>query len=138
MTTLKYKLTPVGRPRETQRDKWGPSKAVQRYRAYRDKVKLLKVKMPKAHAEVTFVLPMPLSWSKAKKKRMVGGGHEQTPDLDNLLKGLMDAIYYKHPEGKKDSEVWNVKGLTKLWGYDGTIYISWAVPNPKNLGLARL
>ena len=41
---------------------------------------------------VTFYLPIPMSWSKKKKENRIGQFHASRPDLDNLLKGVLDAL----------------------------------------------
>lgn len=63
-----------------------------------------------------FWIPMPPSWSKKKKREMFGTPHRQTPDLDNLEKAVLDAIF------SDDSKVWAMLAY-KYWGYDGAIDI---------------
>lgn len=75
-----------------------------------------KVCLPSYLGHVTFVLPMPDSWSLKKKKAMDGKAHMNVPDLDNLLKALGDAVY------GDDSGIWDVR-VTKRWGYEGKIII---------------
>ena len=53
--------------------------------------------------EIIFVLPI------KNKKNKDGTPHKQRPDIDNLLKGFMDAIL------EEDSFVWNVS-IQKKWG----------------------
>jgi Holliday junction resolvase RusA-like endonuclease len=48
---------------------------------------------------------------------MVGRPHQQKPDLDNLLKALVDACY------QEDKGIWNYGELKKLWDYKGSIII---------------
>jgi hypothetical protein len=62
MTT--YDIEPIGKPRMTRSDKWKKRPEVMRYRAFCDEVRLRKLTMPESGAHVTFVLPMPASWSK--------------------------------------------------------------------------
>ncbi len=48
--------------------------------------------------QITWYMPMPQSWSTAKKKRMLGKPISVKPDLDNLEKLLLDTckgILYK-------------------------------------------
>jgi len=59
---------------------------------------------------------MPKSWSKKKKAEMLGQPHQQKPDIDNLLKALMDAVL---PE---DSHIYDIRA-TKYWGNVGGIDI---------------
>ena len=111
-----YNITPMGKPRMTRADKWKKRPEVLRYRAFCDRVRLLGVELPEAGAHVTFILPMPPSWSKKKRQAMVGKPHQQKPDKDNLEKALMDAIY------ADDSHIWDSR-VTKLWGEEGQIII---------------
>jgi len=69
---------------------------------------------------VLFEMPMPKSWSKAKKIRMNGTPHIQTPDTDNLLKAVMDGMRCVWSD---DRTVYQVSG-TKLWAYDPQVIIT--------------
>ena len=66
---------------------------------------------------VIFIIPMPKSWSKKRKRLMVGLGHRSKPDLDNYVKGLLDACF------DDDSCCWDLRA-SKLWGVKGRIVIS--------------
>ncbi len=111
-----YPIIPVPKPRMTQRDKWAKRPAVMRYRAFCDEVRLHGVKLPDSGSHVTFVMPMPKSWSAKKKYIMCGEPHQQTPDVDNLGKALFDAVH------KQDCTIWDVR-ITKKWGHSGVIII---------------
>lgn len=111
-----YNITPVPAPRMTQRDKWAKRPCVMRYFTFRDEVKKLGVNVNESGDAIVFVMPMPNSWSKAKKKSYDGSPHQQKPDSDNLLKSLLDAIF------KDDSHVWDVR-ISKIWGIKGQIVI---------------
>jgi Holliday junction resolvase RusA-like endonuclease len=112
-----YLITPVAKPRMTRSDKWKKRKCVLKYWAYRDEIRLFRVKIPESNARIIFYLPMPDSWSKKKKEQMLGKPHQQKPDIDNLVKGILDATY------KDDSTVWDIKAA-KYWGRRGEIYIA--------------
>ena len=112
----KYPITPVPKPRMTRRDKWAKRPCVLRYYWFKDLVRSYKVELPTENAHVTFWMPMPRSWSKKKKAEMVGGPHQQTPDLDNMLKALADAVY------GDDSIIWDIR-VTKRWATTGAIQI---------------
>lgn len=112
-----YNITPVAKPRMTRSDRWKKRKCVTDYWAYKDEVQLKKVMVPEQGANIVFVLPMPKSWSKKEKARMNGQPHTKIPDVDNLLKGLMDACL------KQDCKVNNVT-VSKVWGTNGMIKIS--------------
>lgn len=111
-----YNVQPVAKPRMTRRDKWTERPPVMRYRAFKDHCLALGMQIPKQGAYIRFKIAMPKSWSKKKKEYHNGQPHEQKPDLDNLLKGLLD-IY---PD---DSGFWHFSGIEKRWSYKGAIEI---------------
>lgn len=111
-----YNVVPMGKPRMTGADKWKKRPEVLRYRAFCDHVRLLGVKLPEANSHVTFILPMPKSWSKKKRAEMNGKPHQSKPDKDNLEKALLDALF------EDDAHIWDSR-VTKLWGEEGQIII---------------
>ncbi|HHQ6593929.1 RusA family crossover junction endodeoxyribonuclease [Serratia fonticola] len=111
-----YAIVPIPKPRMTQRDRWAKRPPVLRYFAFCDEIRHNRISLPESGYHVTFVLPMPPSWSKKKRAEMAGKPHQQKPDADNLLKALMDAIY------NEDCSVWDVR-VTKRWGDTGEITI---------------
>lgn len=106
-------ITPVSKPRMTQRDAWKQRPCVMRYRQYKDDLRPIIAALP-ACFEIAFALPMPPSWSKKKQSAMVGTPHQQTPDFDNLLKGFTDAIL------DQDCTIWAGTYL-KVWRHRGAI-----------------
>lgn len=114
--SITYLVVPVPKPRMTIRDKWAQRPPVLRYRAFCDEVRLKGVSLPESGWHVTFVLPMPASWSKKKKADMAGKPHQQKPDKDNLEKALLDAIF------EDDCRIWDGR-VTKIWGKSGQIII---------------
>jgi len=118
MAGVIYEIEPMGKPRMTQRDKWAKRPAVLRYRAFKDECRLKRVELPSGGAHVTFVIPMPKSWSKKKRAEMNGKPHQQKPDLDNLAKALMDAVH------DDDAGIWSMC-LSKGWGESGPIKIEY-------------
>lgn len=111
-----YEITPVTKPRQTQKDKWAKRPAVVRYREFADKARELGIYLTDGDTHVIFMVPMPDSWSKEKREQMAGKPHQQTPDADNLLKALMDAIR------KEDSGIWRILP-EKRWAESGGILI---------------
>ena len=113
-----YSITPVPKPRQTRSDKWKKRPAVLRYRSFADEIRL---RFPQDFdingSRITFHMPMPKSWSKKKKAEMVGRPHQQRPDIDNLAKSLLDALY------GDDSHIWNIS-LVKKWAVEGSIEIT--------------
>ena len=112
-----YPVNPCPKPRMTRRDKWAKRTCVLKYRAFKDEVRLRKITLPPAGAHVTFVVPMPASWSKNRRAAMLGKPHKQRPDVDNFGKALFDAIY------DDDSGVYDIR-LSKVWGDTGGIIIN--------------
>jgi Holliday junction resolvase RusA-like endonuclease len=80
---------PVPKPRMTQQDRWLKRERVLKYWDWKARVqKVCPVFDPRCDSlSATFYLPRP----KALKQR-VTVGHHGKPDLDNLLKGLLDAL----------------------------------------------
>jgi Holliday junction resolvase RusA-like endonuclease len=112
----RYPITPLGKPRQTQRDRWAKRPAVLRYRAFCDEVRARGVQLPESGCHVLFVLPMPRSWSRQKREIWKGKPHQQKPDLDNCVKALLDALY------ADDCRVWDMR-CSKVWGDSGEIVI---------------
>lgn len=109
-----FRLTPVSKPRMTQRDKWAQRKPVMEYFAFRDHLKLLARQLtfkPSDQMRIWFYLPMPTSWSKRKKLEMGGKPHQQKPDRDNLEKAVLDALF------TEDSVSWHGETF-KYWAND--------------------
>lgn len=83
-----YFINPLSKPRMTKSDSWKNRPVVMNYWAYKDLVKLHKVEIPAA-CHIVFYIAMPNSWSEKKKLAMNDRPHQQTPDIDNILKGLL-------------------------------------------------
>lgn len=117
--TLILDIIPVAKPRMTQADKWKKRPAVLKYRAFCDE---LRLKLPRDfdfnYCSITFVIPMPKSWSKKRKDLMGFTPHTQTPDLDNYLKALLDAHM------SDDSGIHTLNRVRKVWGLTGRIWIN--------------
>lgn len=113
----KLQITPVPKPRMTQRDRWKQRRCVTRYWEYKDRLRDLysAAQLPKSY-HLIFVLPMPRSWSRRKRAEMAGTPHQSKPDKDNLEKGFLDAIF------DDDAAVWDGR-VSKIWGYCGRILI---------------
>lgn len=112
--TINVKPTPA--PRMTQRDRWARRPCVLRYFAFRDQIKTEGVRIEPSGDRVTFVVPMPKSWSKKKRASMDGQPHQQKPDVDNLLKALLDSVF------DDDCGVYDIHPR-KVWGGEGRIVI---------------
>jgi len=99
----------------SQSDAWKKRPSVLRYRAFCDTVRLLGARLPRAY-KITFLIPMPESWSEKKKSELVGKPHCQKPDASNLTKATEDALV------KDDSVLWRI-AADKLWSYSPAIVI---------------
>lgn len=60
---------------------------------------------------------MPKSWTARKREDMDGAPHEQKPDIDNLLKALLDATHHD------DSHIWRICA-EKRWAPAGSIEVT--------------
>jgi Holliday junction resolvase RusA-like endonuclease len=111
-------VCPVAAPRQSRRDAWDPSPAAARYRAFRDELRLAARGRYEVGPvlEIRFVLPMPRSWSTRRRELGRGAPHQGKPDVDNLVKGFLDALT------EDDSFVWKVEA-SKVWGEAGEILV---------------
>lgn len=109
-------VDPIAKPRMTRRDKWKQRPCVMRYRAFKDAVREQFSGELDGVLAVTFHLPMPPSWPRTKRDRMRGMPHQQKPDADNLVKGLLDALLVD------DASVWHIDAQ-KLWADDGAVIL---------------
>jgi len=66
---------------------------------------------------IEFYLPLPKSYSKKKREELMGQPHEQKPDIDNLVKGLLDALL------KEDKGVHTIIA-SKSWANNGMIVVN--------------
>lgn len=119
MEKIELDIVPCPKPRMTRRDKWEKRDCVVRYRQFCD---LFRAKFPYEtipdEIKIDFELPMPSSWSRKKYSFMEGKPHQQKPDIDNLVKSVLDALHVD------DSHVWKLIA-TKRWAVNGkiTLYI---------------
>lgn len=127
---MRYPVEPMAKPRMTRSDKWKQRDCVMRYRVFKDACRLHGVVVPES-ADVTYVVPMPASWSQKKRDRMRGMPHQQRPDLDNFDKGLLDAVH------DEDSHVWQLHSR-KIWGDTGWIVVVSLVNEALSENLARV
>jgi Holliday junction resolvase RusA-like endonuclease len=111
-------ITPVGKPRMTRRDKWMVRPCVKKYRNYLDVLKLHAIHFQKSSSLfIRFEIPMPNSWSKKKKKEMHQKPHQQKPDIDNLVKAVLDSLFHD------DSHVFYINAF-KTWSHVGSVFLS--------------
>lgn len=92
--------TPIPKPRMTKADVWKKRPCVVEYRAWADAIRLKVCGAPDKYLPCTephsiflvFYLPIPPSTPPAKARRLEGTYHDRRPDIDNLAKGVMDAL----------------------------------------------
>ena len=107
----------MAKPRMTQADSWKKRPIVLKYWEYKDDIKKWASDNNfNLGNEIycVFNIPMPKSWSQKKKDAMLYKNHQQRPDIDNLLKGLMDALL------EEDSHIHTVYSK-KVWSNEGSI-----------------
>ncbi len=103
---------PVSKPRMTRADVWKKRPCVLEYRNWADCVRVAAqeaglIEMAMNDGDVvecilTFILPIPESTKGAKREKLKGRGHNVRPDLDNLVKGVLDALF------ENDSSVYKI------------------------------
>lgn len=116
---LKVKCKPIAKPRLTRSDAWRKRKCVLQYYAYKDM--LLKECEQQNFVlgdafYVKFTIGFPPSYPKKKRELLLGKPHTIKSDLDNLLKGLMDAIKVN------DQSVYYVIAY-KVWGNKDSLLV---------------
>ena len=94
---------PVAKPRMTRSDKWKKRPCVLQYRAWCDKARGYAEGLP-PHDSIAmltakaFFCP-PASWSRKKRRETIGRLHRQKPDVDNILKAILDCFFPSGDEG---------------------------------------
>ena len=113
-------VNPMGAVRQTKRDKWKKRPVVERYHQFRDDLRYAcksnNFELGDTF-EIIFYIPMPKSWSKKKTIKTYNTPHNQKPDIDNLVKAVMDALM------TDDKQVWKIKA-EKRWSDSGSIMIN--------------
>ncbi len=91
-------VEPMGKPRQTHADKWLKRDCVVRYHRFANTIKAEALRQHLDLSDVGTVcvsayFSLPASWSKKKKNALSNQAHRQTPDADNVIKGIMDALF---------------------------------------------
>ena len=109
---------PVSKPRMTQSDSWRkpPRKCVAQYREFADKIREYastvqwKEESGLAYSfSIKFVFEFPKSYSKKKCESLVSKPYLQKPDIDNLVKAILDPLF------EADQKVWALDRIEKIW-----------------------
>ena len=87
---------PKGRPRFANGHAYTPKDTME-YEEAVQTIARLAIKEPyecPLRLKITFFMPIPKSWSKAKKMRAMGGSEVPStkPDIDNLCKAILDSL----------------------------------------------
>ncbi len=121
MTRYIFNIKPMGKPRFTWGDKANYRKCTQDYWNFKkdlvEQVEKLNYKIPDVLQNITIILPMPKSWSQKKRILMDRKPHQQTPDIDNILKAFQDCLL------ENDSTIHTYNNIRKIWGLTGQIII---------------
>lgn len=116
-------INPNTKPRMTRSDKWKERPCVMQYRSFKDELRkeckrLNLIELKPQLQSLIFYIPMPETWSKKKKLLMEGKPHQQSPDIDNFLKAIFDAMLLQ------DNYIYSIKGeLGKYWAKEGMIIL---------------
>lgn len=133
---IRIEIEPMGAVRSNGVRSMG-RKSVKRYVEWKESVKWLwaselrkfgfkSAVLPDGVIELLeFGMPVPTGGSSKRKqeemKSRVGNGHQMKPDLDNLYKGFIDAIF--DLTGSCDGVIHHVKEMKKVWVPHGEGYI---------------
>jgi Holliday junction resolvase RusA-like endonuclease len=122
--------TPKGRPRMTRRGRvYTPSKTVAYERtvsisAQEAKSRLCSGMLFEGPVMVTIHchFAMPPSWSRKRKTEMLYQPHIQLPDLDNLVKSVLDGLNHTHNIWTDDKQV-AAMTATKHWSEESSVLV---------------
>jgi Holliday junction resolvase RusA-like endonuclease len=100
-----FPVEPMGKPRQTKRDRWQKRKPVVRYRKLCDAIRRAADgwDMPKERTRLVFYIPRPKSYP-----HRPGCPHHLKPDYDNLAKAVLDALR------DEDRDIFD-QHVTKYW-----------------------
>lgn len=130
-TLYVFEVNPCAAPRMTKSDSWktnpdhpDPRKrqrpVVTKWFAYERTIQALSMQNRfklQNRLNIHFFIPMADSWSKKKRAEKLLKPHDATPDIDNLLKGFMDASATQDSYVYKVSaeKTWSEKGYVVVW-----------------------
>lgn len=128
MTVRWYKVKPQPVVKVHAGNKY--SKPVKRYYRYRSELEALDITVAPGDS-IVFLIPSSKSWSKKEKEEKLYQRHEYKPDLDNLIKPILDASH------KEDSFIWQLGVTMKVWSPEGEGAIV-IIPNNAEASRKRL
>ena len=109
----------MGKPRQTQSDRWKKRSCVVRYRNIATAMALQANKEgynPTPKLKAIIGIQMPKSWTKKKKAALLHTPHRQKPDVDNLIKTIMDALC------KQDEYIYHID-VKKFWAEESFVIL---------------
>jgi len=139
---IRLLITPQTHVRTTQGDRWyfriprnklraaglKRLERIERYNQYKiDLLALCKSKsftLPSQGLCITYFIPVPKAWSKKKKALYHGTLHQNTPDIDNLVKATFDSLT------GDDKYIGHIGSICKRWVNFDTGYIEFEVIEP--------
>lgn len=85
---------PIGKPRQTQSDKWRERPCVMRYRTWADHARKCCPDRPATPGRIHVIayFGFPKSYSTKEREALQGMPHRQKPDSDNVCKSVVDAL----------------------------------------------
>lgn len=94
---------PIPKPRMGKSDIWKKRPIVVKYWEWADKIRKAATGDPSKYLNacdydfvyMVFHLPIPPSTPKARATLLTGQHHKVRPDLDNLIKGVLDSLFEK-------------------------------------------
>ena len=110
---------PIPKPRETQRDRWAKRPSVLRFRFFRDVVRGAMEHfnfVPSEELGLIYYMQMP-KLSKKKIAERQHTAHRVRPDLDNLEKATVDALFVEDSVlyRKHSTKMWSVEPRTEIY-----------------------
>lgn len=117
MTTITIPGNPIGKPRQTKRDKWKQRPCVVRYRSWADEARFAAFGHPLKKLRLTGPTTLRVvAYFESPKKQHRVGPHTMTPDFDNIEKSVADALFENDQMIYKSSveKYWADGGLPRV------------------------
>jgi len=117
LNKIQIPIQPKPAPRITHQGRF--TKSAKAYYSYKDYLKLFcnaNDFIISEKVKITFFIPIGKSISKKETALRLGKPHKQRPDLDNLVKGIWDAL------ATEDGFIHTLQ-CSKVWSLEGKIVI---------------
>ena len=119
--TIYTEPVPKGRPRFYGGHAVTPEKTRRYEKLIRDSWTHGLIDAEDVIVHMVFVMPIPKSYSKKKQAALVGASHTKKPDLDNLVKAVLDALNGK---AFADDSVISSISASKEYGSEPSVWVS--------------